>query len=190
MVTSDSGSTREKPPTFELYKLAVQRNKELHDDIWNGLRFFSAIQVALLSVVGALVADVGRSTGRAAFLLLLLTFGAASAVLGASVLRSHREYYLDSQRVKLLLEDQLGLTEGETIDGVQHSLAIPWKAVGETRRALLAWGVEDDDFRDLPSANYFPKGRIIRKLWLAYLSFIAFDVIAAAIVIVAAVVAH
>jgi hypothetical protein len=175
---------------FELYKVVTERSKQLHDDIWNGLRFFTAIQLAVLTATGAIAA--AQSGNRSSSLVIvLLVFGFASALMGRRVLRSHRIYYLDAQRVKMILEDRLALTTGVSTRETHriHALAVPWTAIDETREFLEEWG-RDREGRLQPLADeaiFGGRGKhrpLVRQLDRAYIVMMTFDVVA--IVIVAA----
>ncbi|MEU8516181.1 hypothetical protein AB0C76_32075 [Kitasatospora sp. NPDC048722] len=156
-----------------MYDLAIERTRDLHADVWNGVRFFTGLQVVILTAVGALAGSRSGGSTHTATQLALLSIATGFSLLGLYALRGHRRYYLEALRVKTVLEEELQLYSHQH-KRVHHSLALPW-SVTDNRNQLL------EDPEAWKSRMVFRFGTITAALFIAYVGFIILDMAVLAI---------
>lgn len=164
-----------KSDEINLYRIFVEQTRQLHSDVWNGVRFFLTINAIIIAAMAALYASI-TDTGEVLWLeMALAVIGILFTLVGMFILSRHRDYYLDGLMRKTLLEYTLGLYE-QVI--AEIDLVLPWSVPKKY--------VEQELLRD-PKAwkkkHKWRPGTISRKLRFAYMLFLAIYVIAFAVVL-------
>ena len=93
---------------LDLWREAMANLRQLHNDVWNGVRFFMTVNGILLAgVVGILKLSYG-SLPTCILVLAFSILGLTVTVVARCILRQHRDYYLQMLLRKTLIEDELG----------------------------------------------------------------------------------
>src|SRR5438105_5835998 len=135
-------------PTIDFWRETLSNLRQLHNDIWNGVRFFLSVNGIVFAGFAILLRSPGKDYLQAFILLLLLLIGILLTFQARSILRRHRGYYLGMLIRKTLIEGQLGFYDfvlsknaGEIID-----LSFPWQV---DRKFLTEFSENIDRWRSL-----------------------------------------
>ena len=158
---------------LDLWREAMTQLRQLHSDVWNGVRFFLTVNGVLIAGMSALAKTAGGTTATAILIITLATFGVLVTLVARSILEKHRRYYLQMLVRKTFIEKELGFWDF-TING--QTLAFPWRADAEHHESL-----QKDVCSWIESQRWRP-GTISRLLFHVYNGVIAIHI---AIVIVA-----
>ena len=157
-----SWSATLKREQIDIWRESLSQLRQLHNDVWNGVRFFLTLNGILFASMGVVV-KYGRSDSRWAVAVIAVA-GVALTVIARAILQNHRAYYLDMLLRKTLIERELGFREMR-IEGVD--LVFPW-GVPDRALALITFDVEA-----WRNQQYRRRGTITRKLFIVYESVIA-----------------
>ncbi len=114
--------------SLDLWRESLSTLRQLHNDLWNGVRFFTTVNGILLAGVFGL-SRTGISPWAAGWLTVCLSLiGAFLTVTGHYILTRHREYYVNMLLRKSLIEEELGLYE-RRLGSVDMSF--PWSVPAE-----------------------------------------------------------
>jgi hypothetical protein len=154
---------------LNLWREAMSQLRQLHGDVWNGVRFFLTVNGIIIAALFAVVTCYLTSEASVKVYMLMGTVGIVAVggllltIIAVKILKKHRTYYLNMLLVKTLLEKELGFYE-INYQGIE--LAFPWKI--------------DKEFNDIELQRpdrwlirqMWRSGTISRLLWLTYWSFI------------------
>ncbi len=132
--------------------------RQLHGDIWNGVRFFLTMNGIILASTIA-VFGLGSSMMIALLVLVLAGVGLFFSWVGIKILGHHRRFYTGMLLRKTLLEKELGFYDVR-LHGVD--MAFPWSVDGKYVPCLIA----DSDGWQKEQARR--RGTISRLLWQSY----------------------
>lgn len=146
-----------------LWREAMEQIRQLHGDVWNGVRFFLTLNGIIVAGIIAIFRFIpGFQTGLIIAVLTIL--GLILTIIATSILGKHRDYYLQMLLRKTLLEKELGFYSIH-INGV--NLSFPWSVeeryvTSEIVTDPVKWRME----------QRFRSGTITRLLRLTYWIFI------------------
>lgn len=152
---------------FELWKEAMAQLRQLHGDVWNGVRFFltvnSIIMAGIFLILGRYLTASSitaiRTIAISVIIGLVAMGGLILTIAATGILKKHRKYYLNMLLIKTLLDRELGFYE-TTYQGI--NLTFPWKVDKEHLHKL--------DRPDKWIADHmFEQGTISRWLWFTYI---------------------
>ncbi|WP_300456680.1 hypothetical protein [Desulfobacula sp.] len=125
-------------PAIDFWRETLTMVRQLHNDVWNGVRFFFALNAIIFAGFAALMRGNMHTYHHLLILLILPAFGVALSHVGRKVLRSHRKYYLDMLTRKSFIEKELGFYDRVLYedDKYRFDLSFPWSVVD--RRVVLA----------------------------------------------------
>lgn len=120
---------------LDFYREALAALRQMHGDVWNGIRFFLTVNTVLFGGMTAIAKFGGRQLITAALLLALAVVGLAVTVVARRILTKHREFYVKMLLRKTLIEDALG-SYAMKLSGVDMSF--PWHVDEKHVEALKA----------------------------------------------------
>src|SRR5260370_1155149 len=82
-------------PCVDFWRETLSNLRQLHNDIWNGVRFFLTVNGIVIAGFSALIRGGDHDYVQAALLFLLPLLGIFVTVQARSILTRHRGYYLD-----------------------------------------------------------------------------------------------
>lgn len=114
---------------FDLWRESMEQLRQLHGDVWNGVRFFLTINGIIIAAIFAVLAryltsDTSRTGGLVGVVIILSIVGLFLSIIAIMILKKHRDYYLNMLLLKTLLEKMLGFYE---LDFQGIDLSLPWK---------------------------------------------------------------
>lgn len=160
--------------SIDLWREAMAQLRQLHSDVWNGVRFFLTINGIILASMIALF-GLGSSLTIALLVLVLAGVGLFFSWVGIKILGHHRRFYTGMLLRKTLLEKELGFYD-VCLHGVD--MAFPWSVDGKYVQHLIA---NADEWQKEQARR---RGTISRLLWQSYWLFPAMYAGSLAIVIV------
>lgn len=136
---------------FDLWREAVAQLRQLHGDIWNGVKFFLAVNGIIVAAIATVFKDGDESQSFAVISTLAVT-GLLLTIVALGILKRHRTYYLDMLLKKSLIEKELGFYD-IVIESTElsfqwnvpkeklHQLRVPetWKKSEMWRRSSIAF---------------------------------------------------
>lgn len=138
-------------PTIDFWRETLSNLRQLHNDIWNGVRFFLTVNGIVVAGFAALLRSSANDYLQAFMLLLLLIVGTFLTVQARSILLKHRGYYLGMLIRKTLIEKQLGFYDfvlSKSPEGQSVDLSFPWqvdrKFLPEFIRDIEKWRSEQE----------------------------------------------
>ena len=159
----------EKESRLNLWREAMAQLRQLHGDVWNGVRFFLTVNGIIIAALFAVVTRylTNKASVKTPMLIgmvgIVAVGGLLLTIIAVKILKKHRAYYLNMLLVKTLLEKELGFYE-VNYQGIE--LAFPWKMDKKYINTELQrpdkWMVD----------QMWQSGTISRLLWLTYWSFI------------------
>jgi hypothetical protein len=160
-------------PIFDFYKLLVEQSKQVHNDVWNGVRFFLTLNTIVMASIGVgviakfdtLLTDPLALIRLCWTTLPLSIIGALiTGVVAIPILYMQRRHYLECQIKKSIIERALHLTSEIEIEKLHIDLSLPWTIANEQWEELINKGKVDwiNNIR-------FAKGTISRRLILVYI---------------------
>jgi hypothetical protein len=158
---------------LSVWREAMAQLRQLHGDVWNGVRFFLTVNGIIVAAIFALYRIEG-GTVTGVIISVLAGLGLFLTAVADRILAKHRQYYLEMLLRKTLLEKELGFYESN-IAGVD--LSFPWKVDAK----------DLDEIRDSEkwkTDQSWRPGTISRLLKVTYRVFIAFYVVALAMALV------
>lgn len=133
-------------PCVDFWREALSNLRQLHNDIWNGVRFFLTVNGIVLAGFSALLRGSQHNYVHGVMLLFLPLIGFAVTMQARSILSRHRSYYLSMLIRKTLIEKQLGFYDFslcELPDGQHIDLSFPWhvdrKFLAEFSKDVTQW---------------------------------------------------
>ena len=102
----------------------------MHNDIWNGVRFFLTVNGIILAGFAALLRSPLHDYFHAAMLVSLPVLGILVTLQARFILSQHRRYYVSMLAIKTLIEKQLGFYDfhlWDLADGKYIDLSFPWQ---------------------------------------------------------------
>ena len=120
---------------LSLYHEAMRQLRHLSDDVWQGLRFFVAVEAFLLSSILFLMNTGSLRLFWMALAATLGVVGVLAGLAGRYIFKRHRIYYLQALAKKSLLEEELGLYRS-TISGSETDRALPWRLTPEVVKEI------------------------------------------------------
>ena len=142
-----------------VWREAMGQLRQLHGDVWNGVRFFLAVNGVIIAAFFAIAGTTPATILTGSLLSGLAILGLALTLVARQILTKHRRYYLDMLLRKTLIDLDLGFY-GSKIHGV--TLSLPWMVAEADLSALQedpgAW-LQHQERR---------KGTITRLLFLVY----------------------
>lgn len=110
-----------KREQIDIWRESLAHLRQLHNDVWNGVKFFLTINGILLAAIAALMRDAREV--RYLLVLCVAAIGLAVTIIARQILTRHREYYLQMLIRKTLIEDALGFNT-KLLRGVD--VVFPW----------------------------------------------------------------
>jgi len=148
---------------LNLWREAMAQIRQLHGDVWNGVRFFLTVNGIIVAAIIAIF-RLDRTLPMGIIIAILAIIGLFLTLIAINILGKHREYYLGMLLRKTLLEKELGYYDVH-IRGVD--LSFPWSVdvqyIDDMALDPNKWKKE----------QRFRKGTISRLLWLTYWLFVA-----------------
>jgi len=160
---------------FDLWREAMAELRQLHGDVWNGVRFFLTVNGIIVAAIFAVFAHYLTSQADvkapilAGTIVILAGIGLFLTVIAVRILRKHRDYYLSILLLKTFLEKELGFYE---LDFQGINLSFPWKVDEEFVQKALK---RPDKWM---TSQRWRRGTISRILWMTYWFFIVLYVVA------------
>ncbi|MFH1373211.1 MAG: hypothetical protein ABII79_05395 [bacterium] len=143
---------------FNLWREAMANLRQLHSDVWNGVRFFWSINVVIIT--GMFVISHQEWATRVEIeLVLLCILGFALAYQGRRVFLQHRHYYLQMLLRKTLIEDKLSFY---TTKLYNTDLSFPWRVPSDHLESLRK---EPENWEE---SQKLRRGTISRRLHIVY----------------------
>jgi hypothetical protein len=149
-------------PTVDFWREALSNLRQLHNDIWNGVRFFLTVNGIVIAGFAALLRSPDHDYVQAGMLLLLLATGIFLTIQARSILVRHRGYYLGMLIRKTLIEKQLGFYDfllSEDLEDPRIDLSFPWQVdhqfLSEFSRDIAKWHSEQEKRPGLITTTLF-----------------------------------
>ncbi len=144
---------------INLWREAMAQLRQLHGDVWNGVRFFLTVNGIIIAAVFGIARLEESDIPSGVLLAVLAILGFLITLVARIILAKHRDYYLGILLRKTIIERELGFYD-QKICCVD--LVFPWKVdkqfVGSLVDNPSAW-LADQKRR---------KGTITRLLFLVY----------------------
>jgi hypothetical protein len=145
-----------------LWREAMEQLRQVHNDAWNGVRFFLTINGAILAAVFAIyrigLSDSALILETKLILVFLIVVGIVLTAIALAIFGRHRDYNVQMFLLKTLLEDKLGFYDTH-LHGVD--LSFPWK-VGDPEERKKAMTDPDKWKKDNKWGRYAPISRLLR----------------------------
>ncbi|ODS36626.1 hypothetical protein BEH94_11590 [Candidatus Altiarchaeales archaeon WOR_SM1_SCG] len=106
---------------FDLWREAMTQLRQLHNDVWNGVRFFLTLNSILIAAIFGLY-NLNGDIHKDFFIFIIACIGLLLTIIAINILEKHRNYYLDMLLRKTLLERELGLYSSK-ISGIDLSFS-------------------------------------------------------------------
>jgi hypothetical protein len=150
---------QQDPIAIDLWREALAQLRQLHGDVWNGVRFFLTVNGIIIAALFGLAQSESPTFLTGVLLSVLAFLGLFVTLVAHSILAKHRDYYLQMLLRKTLIEIQLGFYQQKVacID-----LSFPWNVDKQSISSVLA-----DPHRWLV-AQKRRKGSITRSLFHVY----------------------
>lgn len=149
-------------PTVDFWREALSNLRQLHNDIWNGVRFFLTVNGIVIAGFAALLRSPDHDYVQAGMLLLLLATGIFLTMQARSILVRHRSYYLGMLIRKTLIEKQLGFYDfllSEDSEHLRIDLSFPWQVdhqfLSEFSKDIAKWRSEQEKRPGLITTTLF-----------------------------------
>jgi hypothetical protein len=152
---------------LNLWREAMAQIRQLHGDVWNGVRFFLTVNGIIVAAILAIF-RLNWSLATGIIIAVMASIGLFLTLIAKSILGKHREYYLGMLLRKTLLEKELGFYDMR-LHGVD--LSFPWNV----DRRYVPEMIEKPD--KWTNEQKFRKGTISRLLWLTYWVFVVLYVV-------------
>jgi hypothetical protein len=104
--------------SLNLWRESMANLRQLHNDVWNGVRFFTTVNGILLAAMAATFKLGQGSIFPSSFALMIAVLGTGVTLIAREILHRHRRHYLDMLLRKTLIEHALGFYEVD--------LSFPW----------------------------------------------------------------
>ena len=111
-------------PKLDIWREAMTQLRQTHMDIWNGVRFYTTINGAIVAAIFAIFGqanDLSQADGR---IVALAAIGLLLTIVALRILYRHKDYYVRMFLQKTLLEKEIGLYE-PILPG-EVNLSFPW----------------------------------------------------------------
>lgn len=115
---------------IDVWREAVAQLRQLHGDVWNGVRFFLSVNAVLFAGMAALARELPDSGLHACLIAILAVAGSCGTIVARGILRGHRDYYLQMLLLKTLIEDDLGFYKAK-FARTEVDMSFPWKVDAE-----------------------------------------------------------
>jgi hypothetical protein len=110
-----------KPAAFQLWREVISHLRYTHDDIWNVVRLFLAINGIIIA--GVLAVWRGYIANGGLIAVILSAVGIVITIQALMILKKNRQNFVRMQVLRGLLENELGFYNNE-LKGVK--LLFPW----------------------------------------------------------------
>jgi hypothetical protein len=164
---------------FDLWREAMVQLRQLHGDVWNGVRFFLTVNGIIIAAIFAILAryltsDTCRTGILVGVVIILSSVGVFLSIIAIKILKKHRDYYLNILLLKTLLEKTLGFSK---MDFQGIDLSFPWKV----EKKYVDKALENP--KEWITKHRWHPGTISRLLWITYWFFMALYVLIIIVVI-------
>lgn len=159
---------------IDIWRESLTQLRQLHGDVWNGVRFFLTVNGVVVAGVAALMRLDSASLGITCLSVFTAAIGIAVTLVALFILKRHREYYTQMLLRKTLLERALGFWDMK-IQGI--ALAFPWWVDGKFHEEML------QDPTKWVRAQLFRSGTISYWLRTTYFSAIGVHVLLIIIIV-------
>ena len=112
------------PNALSLWREAMAQLRQLHGDVWNGVRFFLTVNGIVVAAAFGLSKFQERDFLTGALISSLAVAGLIVTVIARRILAKHRDYYLGILLQKTLIERALGFYD-QQLSG--FDMSFPWK---------------------------------------------------------------
>lgn len=124
----DDWIEQQDPNKIHLWREAMAQLRQLHTDIWNGVRFFLTVSGILIAAIAALW-RFELEPLRLTATLVLIWAGITITVFAILILDKHRNRYVHMLLRKTLIEYELGFFDQEIAETIE--VAFPWSVPAE-----------------------------------------------------------
>ncbi len=127
--------SQDRSKQIDIWREAMSQLRQLHGDVWNGVRFFLTLNTILFAGMAALARELtgGGSIVAACVIGLLAVAGCLATLIARGILSDHRRYYVGMLVLKTLIEKELKFYEVK-LAGVD--LCFPWNVESQHLEAL------------------------------------------------------
>jgi len=141
-----------------IWREAMMNIRQLHGDVWNGVRFFLTLNSIVFAAMIAIF-TIPWDILNGAAVCVLASVGLFFCFIGMKILTGHRQYYLDMLMRKTLIENDLGFYDLKlnSID-----LSFPWKVDEEYLESMFK------DLKGWKNKQMWRSGTISRYLLMSY----------------------
>lgn len=157
-----------KREQIDIWRESLAHLRQLHNDVWNGVKFFLTINGILFAAIAALLRDAKEV--RHTLIIAISIIGVVVTVIAWQILARHREYYLQMLIRKTLIEDALGFSK-KLLMGVD--IVFPWSPLSSPKEIC-------SNPKVWLAAQVRRRGTISRKLFLIYEGTVAAHILIAA----------
>ena len=119
---------------FELWQESLIQLRQLHGDVWNGVRFFLTLNAILIAALVPIAIQITNNSAFIALAFILSFFGIGCVHTGKKILSGHRGYYVHMLALKTLIEIEFGFWDNSIHD---QPLAFPWLVDQQHHPAFL-----------------------------------------------------
>lgn len=144
---------------LDVWKESLSMLRQLHNDVWNGVRFFMTMNGILLAGLAGWSRTSSSTTNTAQLALIIAILGVVITLTARRILSGHRDYYLNMLVRKSLIEEELGFYARRlaTVD-MSFPWSIPQSDLVNVKADTEAW----------LRAQRTKKGTITRLLFRSY----------------------
>lgn len=112
------------PIGLNLWREAMAQTRQMHNDVWNGVRFFLTVNGVLMAAIFTMAKIEKKGFLAGGLLGALALVGLVFATVALKILTKQRRYYTEMLLRKTLVEKELGFYN-ILLSG--HDLTFPWK---------------------------------------------------------------
>ena len=145
--------------SLSVWREAIAQLRQLHNDVWNGVRFFVTVNGIIIAAAFGISKLQGRDAITGILIVLLAVAGLLLTLTARTILTRHRKYYLQMLYRKTMIERELGLYD---VRLVGSDLSFPWNVEGKYIPCMES---DPSGWRDEQMRR---KGTITRLLFLVY----------------------
>lgn len=117
-----------------VWSAAMDNLRQLHNDVWNGVKFFTTVNGILLAGLAAVASADSAAVVRGAIATACAIAGMCQTATARRILESHRRHYVEMLLRKTLIERELGFYD-QKLAG--RPLSFPWHIEEEHMSSLM-----------------------------------------------------
>lgn len=111
---------------FNMWREAMAQTRQLHNDVWKGVRFFLTVNGVLIAAIFTMAKLEAKRCLTCILLSILAFIGIVFVIIALKILKKQRRNYTEMLLRKTLIENELGFYNCNVPNSGQ-SFTFPWK---------------------------------------------------------------